>query len=63
MVRFWWDSVSQATAEELLVVVVLYWVFGVDSRMGQSDKGMLVERVLVGCVSVISLVGAMEVSR
>ena len=47
----------------LLVVVVFSWVVVVDSRMVKSDKKMLVEIVFVVCVSVISIVWVMKVSR
>ena len=33
------------------------------SRRGKSDKEILGESVLVGCFSVVSIIGAMEVSR
>ena len=52
MVSFWWDSVDQAIATSLLGVVVLSWVVIVGSRMGNLDKAMLGERVMVLCVLV-----------
>ena len=63
MVSCWWYIAAQATAAVLLEVVVSSWVVGVVSRRGESDKSMPYESVLVGCVSVRSIVGAMEVSR
>ena len=42
--------------------MVLYWVGCVDSMKGNSDKAMLGERVLVEGVSMIRVVGNMEVS-
>ena len=59
----WWDIVSQATAAELLVILVFSWVFGMVSRRVKSYMEMLGESVLVVCVSVISIVGDIEVSR
>ena len=50
MVGFWWDIVAQETAAALLGLVVLSWVVGVVSRMGESEKAILGEIVLVGCV-------------
>ena len=50
MVGCWWDIVAQATAAALLGFTVLSWVVGVVSRMGESEKAMLGESVLVGCV-------------
>ena len=61
MVSFWWDSVDQSTAVELLGVVVFSLVVGVVSRRGKSYKEMLGESVSVGYISVISIVGAVEV--
>ena len=55
MVRYivscWWYSVAQATAAELLEVVVLSWFVEVVFRWGKSDKAMLGESVLMDCVS------------
>ena len=45
------------------MVVVLSWVVGVVSSRVKSDNEMLSESVLLGCVSVISIVDPMEVSR
>ena len=50
MVGCWWDIVAQETAAALLGLVVLSWVVGLVSRMGESEKAMLGESVLVGCV-------------
>ena len=50
MVSFWWASLSQATAAELLGVMVLSWVVGVVSRRGKSDKETLGESVLLSCI-------------
>ena len=54
---------AQATALALLGVVIFSWVIRVVSRIGKPNKKMLGERVLVGYVSLISIVGTMEVSR
>ena len=63
MMNCWWNSVSQVNVAYLLGVVVLYWVVGVVYRRANSDKATLVESVLVGFVSMISIVGDIEVSR
>ena len=63
MVSCWWDSVSQANSVALLVVAFFSWLFGMVSRKGNLDKEMLGESVLLGCVSVRSIVGTIEVSR
>ena len=47
----------------MLGVVVLPWVVVAVSKRLNSDKAMLGVIVLVGCVSVRSIVGATEVSR
>ena len=51
----------QASAAALLGVFILYWVGGVVSRRGNSDKSVLGEIVLLVCVSVRIRLGAMEV--
>ena len=58
MVSFWWAGVAQETAAAVLGVVAFSWVIGVISRRGKSDKAMLGESLLVECVSVRSIVGA-----
>ena len=50
MVGCWWYIVAQETAAALLGLVVLSWVVGLVSRMGDSENTMLGESVLVGCV-------------
>ena len=62
MVIFWWASVAQENVAALLEVMIIYWVVGVVSKRGKSYNVMLVESVLLVCVSVISIVGAVEVS-
>ena len=42
------------------MVVVFSWVVGVVYISGKSDKEILGESLLVGCVSVRSIVGVME---
>ena len=54
---------SQSTEDALAREVVVYWVLWVNSRMWNSDKDMLGERVLVDGVSVRRVVGAMDMSR
>ena len=61
MVIYWEDSVAQETAVELLGLVVLSWVVGLDYRMGNPYKAMLGERVSVDWVSVRKIVVSMEV--
>ena len=50
MVSFWWASVAPETAVALLGLLVFSWVVGVFSKRGKSDKSMLGEIILVGCV-------------
>ena len=57
MVSYRWDSVAQATAASLLEVVVFSWVVMVVFRRVYSDTSMLGESLLVGYVSVRSIVG------
>ena len=63
MVIFLWVGVAQADIVAILGVVVFSWVVGIVSRRGKSYKVKLGESSLVGCVSVRSIVGAMEVLR
>ena len=63
MVSGLWYSVSQETAAVLLELVVFSCVDGVISKRVKSDKSILGEIVLVGCVSVRIIVGSMDVSR
>ena len=59
MVSCWWASVAKETTAALLRVVIISWVIGVVYRRGNTYKTMLVESVLLVCVSVRSIVGAM----
>ena len=62
MVIFWWASVAQENVAALLEVMIISWVVGVVSKRGKWYNVMLVESVLLVCVSVRSIVGAVEVS-
>ena len=62
MVIFWWASVAQENVAALLEVMIISWVVVLVSKRGKSYNVMLVESVLLVCVSVRSIVGAVEVS-
>ena len=61
IVIFLWVIVAQATSAALLGWF-FSWVFGMVPRRVKSDKARLGEIMLVSCVSVINISGAMEVS-
>ena len=58
MMSFWLDSVAQANAVASLGVMALCWVIGVVSRREKPYKAIFDEILLVGCVSVRSILGA-----
>ena len=53
---------AHETVAALLVVMVFSWAVGVVFSRGNSDKEMLDEGLFVGCASVRSIVGAMDIS-